>query len=97
MGLAIGLAPIGPLYKYVVILGCLQLVTVPRDVLPGHLVRDDDLDQLVLTIRGLGQLRQQLCRHVGQDHLQLAGWDNLPLDPYCSSCAAGEGFWVLGN
>ena len=60
-------------YRNTVILGCLLLVPVPRDVRPGHAVRDDDADQLVLAHhqRGPLQLQQQLRRHVGQDYIQV--------------------------
>ena len=75
--------------------GCLQLVPVPRDVRPGHALRDDDPHQLVLSLRGPGQLLQQLCCHVGEDNLQLAGRGNLSLDSDSSSCASGQGLWIL--
>ena len=69
-------------------IGGLQLVPIPCHVCSGHPLRDDDPDQLVqpLDHHRHHLLQQQLRRHVGEDHLLLAGGSHLPLvhDRPCS-------------
>ena len=73
------------------------MVPVPRDVRPGHAVRDDDADPLVLPGVRLGpvHLLLQPRRHVGQDRLQLAGCSHLSLDHDCPSCPCRQRLWIL--
>ena len=70
----------------------LQLVTLPPHVRPGHAVRDDDPDQLVLA-QPLHHHRVHLCQPVsrlGQDYLLLALLRSLHVDSDSPHGPAGQ-------
>ena len=73
------------------------MVSVPPDVCPGHPLCHDDSDQLVPArhLRQHRHLRRQPRRHVGQDHLLMAGWRHLLVDYDSPGRPPRQGFWIL--